>query len=257
MLRRVDAVTWLEVGAPLAVALLAVWLGYLYQRKVFDRDKRRDSYIEAYSTLTRMTELVSHQEAVEFQSWFSKQMLTTKRISSGPLLARIDSYFREMAWRGGLLGIEVDYSILDPKDPKVPNEKLGRLPQQIMGRLLFEEEQLRQRMQRAILMVSSGTRVGIFHHPTKTIDVISKEIRAWSYLEAVFFSLVDPDSPCRVDWSGVDGMLSSVKTAAFQEIGITDHMRLTDVWSRRGVPWPAEIPVAPKTFENPRGAEHG
>ena len=209
--------------APLIVALVAVWLGYLYQKEVFDREARREAYLKGYSALFRLTELISLEEQTEYLVWSTLKVLSRESAEAETKLRQANRFIQVLSSTAGLLGLDTDFTLMSGSDllsnPSSSEELSGR----IIGRLRFEAEQRRQKLGDAIIGASSGAKLGLFHRSVKPWKVIETELHTGNYLMAVFQSLSDPKSPCRVDWGRVDAMMSDLQTIAAEDLGVSDH----------------------------------
>src|ERR1700686_2698068 len=124
--------------------MFAVWLGYLYQKKVLDREKRREAYLEGYSTLLRMTDVIRHAEEAAFLAWSADRWLERPPGDPEGELVVFETLYGRWVAIASLLGIAVDFGAPFGSNPRFARESLRKLPGQIAGRLVFEIEDLRQ-----------------------------------------------------------------------------------------------------------------
>lgn len=120
-------------GAPIVVALVAVWLGYQYQLTSLDRETRRRAYLDAVSCLRRMAVLIEHAEQLNYVTWTVGQeadrMGNPKSKEVGP---EILALLVRLLTVGEYAKVSPDWSLLD--DPSRPEavKLFVRIPGQIM-----------------------------------------------------------------------------------------------------------------------------
>jgi hypothetical protein len=233
-----DYIVALEISTPLVVALFAVWLGYVYQQRVSDRDLRRQSYVVAVGLLGEYSELVEVLERLSFAAVSYIRFLAKSVVS--PSVGDEDKLKKlrvELDTAVSLTGASPEWDTVGDSDSPAGKEPVNlRLPE-AWSALLRRQNELRVQFNRQVLLAISSTRIGVFHHPYSAIEAINRLEAAFSLIDREFYRPNTPSSPHRVDWSPIDRAVSAAWNLALKDIRIIDHMSFHITHQRERIPW--------------------
>jgi hypothetical protein len=259
----VDLGGWIEVVAPLAVALFAVWLGFRSQIIALDRETRKDAYLDAIACLQQLRDLIESGEQVNYAAWSLATRIrkaksaaeeSPETTAAGYGLIHWVVRSREIASR---LGLEVDWSQVGRVDDVDWGEDFVKMQGLLSGAFIRERELVRQRFNLAIIHAAAVTRIGVFWVVYRTSSVSQRRTsailkEAYSRLESMcrWVTEVTTD-PRPIEWSRVESSIRNAVTATFSEIGSLGHIELGFVSKREPIPWPTEILAKSRDSDGP------
>lgn len=248
-----DLATTFEIVGPIAVALLAVWLGFRYQLYALDRETRKHAYLDALLALLRLANLIQDREQLNFALWqlsnFARENGPDKPIGKAAeeFLASRNHWLvrsREICSR---LGVEVDWSVIGDPTRVDLGDDLRTITSRFAGAVIRERERLRIESNRATLHAASVTQLGIFwgfvpRRSEVQLSTAASLHSTYRVLDGVLRSFeLDQIGPHPVDWDTIDSALAEAQTAALTDLGTLGHMRFSLVEHRERPPWPPEI----------------
>jgi hypothetical protein len=250
-----DWESWVLFLSPLAVALVAVWLGYLYQIVSLDRETRKTAYLSALGSLKRLEDLVEYAEQINFASWAPSQPWTPApgqpagTTVNGVPLGVVDWILKRSTEICGRFGLETDWWFLRTQDRQNWETNFQAVQNRLFGAILREQQTERMNFNVSIVQASSVTRAAKFRllggKGGKThFETVLKLSKIYPSLDGVLDKILQntirPDvKPSPVEWAGVDAEIDQVTDASFLDIGTRQNVGSWLKQAHTPVPWPA------------------
>jgi hypothetical protein len=241
----VDWTTLTETGAPLIVALFAVWLGYRYHRVLADIESRRVSYVRVLGHLNRMMDCIEQTERLSFIS------LLIEEVDSGIPDGEIEGGAQDFA-----IAAVVDLcATLGPEPPWFPllqqgEEGVTKLVHEFPPLLRaivharFEEERRLIRDEGPALVLGTTP----IWRDRKSLGVFGALARLTFHLARVYHA-INPKHPARVDWKPINALVLAVGASIVGDLGTRTGFNIGLVQRREHLPWPKDTPVVELTSE--------
>jgi len=233
-----DVVVALEVSAPLVVALFAVWLGYVYQQRVSDRDLRRHAFVSSIALLVEYSELLQGLEQLSFAASSYIRFLAWSTVNpSEEAEKKLNSLLVRLNTVVSMTGASPDWDSISMAEPEREAKPVNLHLTEAWAQLVRRQNELRMQFNRERLLAMSSTRMGVFHHPQSAIEVLNLLQGTFSLIDREFYSSNNPTSPHPVDWHPIDNALSAAWNLALHDIRIVDHMNFPIGQRRERIPW--------------------
>lgn len=237
-----DLTTYLEILGPIAVGLVAVWLGYRYQLASLDREVRRKAYLNVLAVLRKLARLIEYAERLNFVTWKllregDKPLVGNER----DRLLAVESPIVQLLALAEYVGLHPDWSLLEGTARPVSTDRFAHLPGEIMRSILWQGESLVDPFNDAVLMALSGTRLTFTHRSQRQVETQNVLAIAFKRLTEILFSFRSPATPNPVDWELVDKIQSDTLTLVLKDVGVFGLPKMIVSSSRDRVDWPPEV----------------
>jgi hypothetical protein len=234
-----DLLDYVAIFGPLAVALVAVWLGYRYQMVVADREVRREAYVRILGHVGRMMDCVEQVERLSFVSYLVRELDE----APGELDAERSAKARFAVAAAIDLATTIDprfgWEDLPTSDSEVfrfVHERPGHIWSMIHARFEEERRRLRDEKPRVLLgrtrLWESRSGVHLFG-----------ALPALEFYLASLFHRIDEDTAGRVDWAPVERLFLTVQQAAVRDLHVPTRFSVGLIQNREQLPWPEGTPA--------------
>lgn len=237
-----DLTTYLEILGPIAVGLVAVWLGYRNQLASLDREVRRKAYLDALAVLRKLASLIEYAERLNFVTW--KLLREGDKPLTGSdrdRLLALESPIVQLLALAEYVGLHPDWSLLEGKARPVSTDKFTHLPGEIMRTILWKGESLVDPFNDAVLMALSGTRLTFTHRSQRQVETQNVLASGFRRLTQILFSFRSPANPNPVDWNLVDRIQSDTLTLVLKDVRVFGLPEFIVSGSHDRVDWPPEV----------------
>jgi hypothetical protein len=234
-----EAFAFLTFISPLIVAVLAVWLAYVYQRNVADRESRRTAYANLLTAVSRMSDCLEHQEQLRF-AWVLKRDIPippAKPEDQSRLATAVET----------LVGLSNAYPVshpwfeLEKKRLDGVKEVLDHYPVEIATSILRRFCHLLDEAQAAEMGISLGS--GKSNHRKGQLSIWKMAAELIHFLVAASVAL-DRRDPSRLDWAPLNERIGALQTAMLRDLGVIGKDDEYEMRKYRGpIDWPSDVPV--------------
>jgi hypothetical protein len=237
----VDFLDALIYVAPVTVSIYAVWLGFYYQRKLADREKLRNSYIEVFLGLGRMLDQVELLEGVKYADW----LLGYQKLPDGSPRPEVIDEYADRIWQ---LSIRLGFFTDSAEPPRrMPDGKFAiqgqspmRLAQMIVDRYNRAQTEVREANLGVVLGSPASYSPAGLIRPNHLIGRIQEEA-------TLALDGLNRNVPLPVDWDRLTRLTVDAQTEVHRILGGPKDGTVAVVQYRERFNWPPEMrPLPPK-----------
>jgi hypothetical protein len=245
---------------PSLIAIIAVLLGYHYQRTLSDREKRRDAYLLGLSTVIRLQYLLAAGEEMNYAHHYLRKQLaegiqsivsTNQRIGGGMNNQGADlSHLREMVQEyhlrvlsaASIVGTKVEWSLgAHFKWDDSLNEELERVGLTMLVAFGQKRREIRAEFITVMHAILSSGKFTWFRYDKDQAEAITNLLGCAVFLDKEVERTMDMSAPAPIDWKVVNSLVSDALNATTSELGTVRDIILDLEGISNKLNWPEDV----------------
>jgi hypothetical protein len=245
---------------PSLIAVLAVLLGYHYQRSLSDREKRRDAYLLGLRTVVRLQYLLAAGEEMNYAHYYLRHQLaegiqnivaTNQRPGSGMsgqsvspshLRELIQEYHLRVLSAASIAGTKVEWSLgANFKWDNSLNEELERVGLTMLVAFGSKRRELRAEFITCMHAILSSGKYTWFGYDKDQAVAITNLLSCAVFLDKEVERTMNMSAPAPIDWKVVNTLVSDALNATTLELGTVKDIILDLEGISNQLKWPEEI----------------
>lgn len=244
---------------PGSVAIVAVFLGYNYQRDLYDREKRREAYLLGLRTVIRLQYLLAAGEEMNYaycmvrkqviegmQKIFSSNQMGYAKNSSDMDLPRLKGLVNEYHLRvmsaASIVGTTVDTSLASHfKLDEGISEEMERVGVAMTVAFGSKRREIRAEFITCMHAILSSGKFTWFRYDKAQHAAITNLLSCAVFLDKEVERTMDMQVPAPIDWTVVNSLVSDALNATTTELGTVRDIILDLEGISSQLKWPDDV----------------
>jgi hypothetical protein len=245
---------------PSLIAIIAVLLGYHYQRSLSDREKRREAYLLGLRTVVRLQYLLAAGEELNYAHYYLRSQLAEgiQNIVSAPqrpggtmdgqaaglsnLRKLVQEYHLRVLSAAGIVGTKVEWSLgAHFKWDDSVNEELERVGLTMLAAFGSKRRELRGEFIACMHAILSSGKFTWFRSDKDQELAITNLLSCAAFLDKEVERTMNMSAPAPIDWKVVNSLVTDALNATTVELGTVRDIILDLEGISNKLNWPEDI----------------